>query len=301
MGDTSSLEEGHIELEARVSAEVNAAEFQAMNGLLKPLALQFYLERFPYLQIVDAASTIKDDISKVSFETSLCDWRIHQYGKVAMSASAGEFLFCDGLIDDGFRGEEITGFLRFRGEKPAPVMLYGFLGKILNFKIKFDNIEAQFDAKSHLEIPGLAWKSKLAEEAEQIVSLTPSKVGNYPIYYPDKRVCGHLTVLEVPKALPRHGTLMHQADITAKRMVQLAVEQDWEGIVVADGSQRMKLVAWVAAKALQIPIEGVDYNDQYDACFDRVMTHSSQHLAQLVKNTKVKSQVSSKERSGGNG
>jgi len=50
----------------------------------------------------------------------------------------------------------------------------------------------------------------------------------------------------------------------------------------------MKLVAWIAAKALDMPIEGEGYTDDFDDYYERAIRYSNQRLEKLVKATKVK-------------
>jgi len=228
MSATSEINETHSALESVVSEEISAAEYQAMNGLLKPMAMQFYLERFPYLQMVDSASTAKDDVSKVAFERSESEWLIHRYGDVAMSASAGEYLFTDGQAVEGMdkRGAEVS--LVLRSDFVSPITLYAVVNKSLTFNVKNDKIEAGFDGGACLSIPALKWKHVLENKPEQMLSFTPKQVGEFPIHDPAGQICGHLLVLEAPKPLPKRGTLMHSSDVRAKRMVQIAVEAKLE-------------------------------------------------------------------------
>ena len=45
----------------------------------------------------------------------------------------------------------------------------------------------------------------------------------------------------------------------------------------------MKLAAWVAAKAFDMPIAGVDNEDAYNAYYERIKTAGSAHLKKLVE------------------
>jgi hypothetical protein len=282
MTQASGADPMATENESLVQEAVSAAEITAANTVLGPLEMQFYLERFPFLQVVDSGAGDDEDFSKVTFEQAESGWSIHCYGDLAMSTSAGSFLFADGASVAGVSAEEAQCVLHLREGVKAPQTIYAWLGKPLTLKVV---LAGACEEGARVTIADLSWEAELTEGGTQTFTLTPEKTGCFAINYPAGQFCGQLLVLEAPKELPKTGTLYHQSDVTAERLVQCAVEKGWQGIDIVDGSMRMKLAAWVAAKALSIPVVGVDNEDACQEYYNRIKEHSGARLKQLVEGT----------------
>lgn len=56
--------------------------------------------------------------------------------------------------------------------------------------------------------------------------------------------------------LARKGTVIHQAIITADEMVILAMEKEWAGIVIVEGTPMMQWAAWLTATDYDFPLSG---------------------------------------------
>jgi hypothetical protein len=270
-------------VEDAVKDAVVTAQLDIDSAQLGEVGMRQYFEQFPYIQMISGDAGAESEVGETTFERSEAGWAIHHYGDIAMSASAGEFLYPRSGEFGELSGDKAECTLHLRGDSMAPQALYAWVNKPLTLTVA---VEGALPEGAVVAMPELGWQEPLTHEGEHVFSFTPPKLGRFVIQTQGEVLCGQLVVLEAPLPLPKTGTIYHQGDVTVQRMVQLAAGKGWSSIVVADGTARMKLVAWVAAKALGLDIEGVNYAEWYDDYYDRIQSRSPGQLQAMVKGAK---------------
>jgi hypothetical protein len=66
------------------------------------------------------------------------------------------------------------------------------------------------------------------------------------------------------------GTVVNQGIVTATQMIALAIEKEWPGVEVVDGTYLMKLAAWMAAEDREYKLLGFEATEKDKAKRQRI-------------------------------
>ena len=208
-------------------SEVSEQAFaDVMGATLDPLTMQRYLAKQHYLQMIDSEGMLEGMPEKITQETAESGWTIYHFDDMAMSTSAGRFIYSDGAMVEGRADDGVECLLKLASKSNMAQTLYAWLGRPLTLTVQSQESEGA------VTIDGLSWEGALNDEEVQTFEFTPEQAGCFAIHYPlDNFVVS--SWVKAPEPLPKTGTLYHQADVTAQRMVQAAHELGWKAFTLA--------------------------------------------------------------------